>query len=121
MERAITPHEAAVVVWLLDHAPVGDVTSYRRLPLEGLRVFEGCDCGCFSLDFQPHRQGWRGARIIADGRAVYPDGQQADLILWGRDGEVVLLEVVDYDPRVPHRFPEISDLRNFVGSQRELS
>ncbi len=120
MERTVTALEAAVVAWLLEHAPVGDVTPYRRQPLHDSRVFEGCDCGCFSLDFQPHRQGWVGACIVADARAVYPDGQQADLILWGRDGEIVLLDVVDYDPRAPHRFPEISNLRNFVGPQRKL-
>jgi hypothetical protein len=34
---------------------------------------------------------------------------QANLILWGRDGEIVLLEVCEGDP-VADRVPEIADL-----------
>ena len=113
MERTVTPNEAAVVGWLLDHAPVGDVTAYRLQPVEGLRVVGGCECGCSSLDFQPNA--WGGATIIADAWAVYSDGQQAGLILWGRAGEIVLLEVYDCDPGASHRFPQIANLRNCVG------
>ncbi len=107
-DRQIAPHEAAVIGWLLDNAPVGDVTAYRIQTVEELRVIKRCDCGCFSLDFQPNA--WGGARIIADSWVVYSDGQRADLILWEREGKIVLLEIVDYDPRLPHRFPEISNL-----------
>jgi hypothetical protein len=111
MDRAITPNEAAVVQWLLDRAPVGDVAAYRSRPVEDLRVVGGCGCGCSSLDFQPEGSG--KAAIIADARAVYPDGQQAGLILWGRDGEVVQLEIYDCDPDASRRFPELTDLRTF--------
>jgi hypothetical protein len=114
MERTVTPHEAAVLTWLLDNAPKGDVSAYRIQPVEELRVLEKtCNCGCSSMDFQPG--GWAGARIIADGLAVYPDGQQAGLILWGRDGNIVLLEVHDMHPNSSHRFPELADLRNYYG------
>jgi len=58
--------------------------------------------------------------MIADALAVYPDGQQANLILWGRDGEIVWLEVNDLDPRAPHRFPEIPDLRTWEQRGLEL-
>ena len=109
MDRAIAPNEASVVRWLLDHAPVGDLTAYRIHPVELLRVVKGCDCGCSSLDFQP--DAWGGAAIIADALAVYSDGQQAGLILWGRAGEIVLLEIYDCHPLASHRFPEISNLR----------
>jgi hypothetical protein len=85
--------------------------AYRLRPFEDLRVVGGCDCGCFSLDFAPNA--WSGAGIIADALIAYSDGQKTDLILWGREGEITSLEVVDYDPRVPHRFPEISDLRTW--------
>ena len=118
MERTVTAHEAAVVGWLLDNAPFDDVTPYRRQPLEALHVFEGCDCGCFSLHFQPRGRG--GIRMIADSLAVYPDGQQANLILWGHDGEIVWLEVNGFDPRAPHRFPEISNLRTWEQDGLEL-
>lgn len=88
---------------------MGDVASYQIQPLEELRVLKGCDCGCSSLDFQ--LDAWGGATIIADALAVYPDGKKAGLILWGRAGEIVLLEVHDWHPEASHRFPDISNLR----------
>lgn len=113
MDRAITPHEAAVVRWLLDQAPVGDVSPFRISPVEKLRVLKGCGCGCASLDFRENA--WGGAAIIADAFAFYPDGQRAGLILWGREGEIVLLEIYDCDPGASHRFPEIADLEHGWG------
>ena len=112
MERAIARNEVAVVRWLLDHAAVGDMAGYRLCPIEALRVLDGCNCGCTSLDFQPNS--WSGSSIIADGFAIYSDGQQAGLILWGRNGGIALLEVYDCDPNASHRFPNISDLRSFA-------
>lgn len=109
LDRLIAPNEASVVRWLLDNAAVGDVSDYRIHPIEDLHVHRGCDCGCSSLDFQPNA--WRGATVIADALAVYSDGWHAGLILWGRDGNIALLEVYDCDPNASHRFPEISDLR----------
>ena len=114
MDRAITRDEAAVVRWLLDHAPIGDVTTYRTHPVEELRVVKGCDCGCSSLNFQT--DGWSRADIIADALAVYADGQQAGLILWGREGELVLLEVYDCHPNASFRIPKISNLRDLGGN-----
>jgi hypothetical protein len=108
MDRAIATNEVSVVNWLLDHALV-DVTSYRVRPIEGLRVVGGCGCGCTSLDFKPPQQRGRAQRL-ADELAIYPDGQQAGLILWGQEGDIVLLEVYDFQPGSSHRFPDISDL-----------
>jgi hypothetical protein len=48
--------------------------------------------------------------MLADALAVYPDGQTAGLILWGRDGEIVSLEVYDCTPESSPRFPEMSNL-----------
>ena len=109
MDRAIAPNEVAVVEWLLHHAAVGDVSAYRDRPIERLRIVKGCACGCGSLDFQANA--WGGSQIIADASAVYSDGNRAGLILWGREGEIVLLEVHDWHPGASHRFPEISNLR----------
>jgi hypothetical protein len=81
MDRPISPNEVKVLNWLLDHALV-DVTPYRLHAVEGLRVVGGCSCGCASLYFEP--EGQRGFQMLADELAVYPDGQQAGLILWGR-------------------------------------
>ena len=117
MDRQISPHEAAVVEWLLDHAAMRDVTPYRTSAVRDLRVLKGCQCGCASLDFQP--QAWGGAQIIADAIARYEDGQEAGLILWGRNGEIVLLEVYDFHPGASHRFPQISELLRWENRGKE--
>lgn len=115
MDRAIKLDEVAVIRWLLDYAAVTDVTPYKSRPIEELRVLDkACQCGCSSLDFKP--QAWGQAEMIADAFAVYPDGQQAGLILWGKQGELVLLEVYDCHPGASSRFPEISNLNSFEDS-----
>ena len=115
-ERDITAHEAAIIEWLLDHAAMRDVTAYRAKAIPALRVVGGCDCGCASLDFLSKTSG--PATMLADAVAVYPDKKQAGLILWGRDGEIVMLEVYEMDP-VADRVPEIADLRRYEDLFRE--
>lgn len=109
MERPISPGEVQVVNWLLDHA-LDDVSQYRVHPVEELRVFGGCNCGCTSLYFEPEVG---KVQMLADELAVYPDGQQAGLILWGRDGKIVWLEIYDMEPKSSHRVPEVSNLRTW--------
>ena len=48
--------------------------------------------------------------MVADELAIYPDGQQAGLILWGRDGKIDWLEVYDFHPQSSHRVPDVSYL-----------
>ncbi len=109
MDRAIKPDEVKVISWLLDHALV-DVAAYRLRPLEELRVVGGCPCGCATLDFKPASQIAGNKQMLADELAIYPDGLQAGLILWGREGEIVSLEVYDSEPGSSHRFPDVSNL-----------
>ena len=106
MNRAISPSEVKVVQWLLDHALI-DVTAYRLHPVEELRVVRECGCGCASLYFSATLG---DAQRLADELAMYPDGQRAGLMLWGRDGEIVLLEVYDFEPDSSHRVPDVSNL-----------
>lgn len=106
MDRAIRPNEAKVVNWLLDHALL-DVTKYRLHPVEELRVIRECGCGCASLYFNSKLG---NLQRIADELAVYPDAQKAGLMLWGRDGEIVWLEVYDFEPESSHRVPDVSNL-----------
>jgi hypothetical protein len=111
-ERPLTTNEAAVLLWLLDHAPVRDVTDYRVRPLEDLRVVRICSCGCASLFLAPNTHPGH-PDMIADAMAVYPDGHQANLILWGQQGEITWLEVNDYAADDSHRVPEVANLRTY--------
>jgi hypothetical protein len=112
--RSISPHEAAIVEWLLDNAAVRDVSAYRAKPISSLHVVGGCDCGCSSLffadDHEDHRKGHPD--MLADALAVYPDKQKCGLILWGRGQEIVWLEVYEMN-LVADRVPEIADLQPF--------
>lgn len=49
-------------------------------------------------------------RRLADELAVYPDGQRAGLILWGREGEIGMLEVYDCQLGSSHPRPDVSNL-----------
>jgi hypothetical protein len=109
-ERDISAHEAAILGWLLDHAAMRDVTAYRTNPVTALQVVGGCDCGCSSLYFHSNTSG--PEVMLADAVAIYPDKQQAGLLLWGRDGMIVWLEVYEMHP-VANRVPEIADLRRW--------
>ena len=51
--------------------------------------------------------------MLADALAVYEDGQQAGLILWGKQGKITALEVYDLHPDASHRVPGIWNLRTF--------
>jgi hypothetical protein len=117
MDRPITESEAAIVHWLLSHTAIGDVSGYGETSISGLRVVGGCDCGCRSIDFVSDT---RGGELIADALAVYPDGQEAGLILWGRAGAITALEVYDHHPDSSHRMPEVANLRTFEDRGREL-
>jgi len=108
-ERPATPNEAAVVRWLLDHAPVGGVTAYLAKPTEELRVVGECNCGCASLFFTTGIH--PGYRMIADAWMAYPDGHKANLILWGQEGEIIWLEVDDYSADGSHRVPSVANLQ----------
>jgi hypothetical protein len=106
VDRPATSAEVAVVRWLIDNAPVGDIAAYREQTLDSLRVMGVCDCGCASLHFEPLRG---STTMIADAFVKYPDGARANLILWGREGKIAWLEINDY-PDGSHRTPAAEDL-----------
>jgi hypothetical protein len=118
MGRPIAPEEVVVVRWLLDNSTVPDMAAYRGVSPESLEVVGGCRCGCRSIDFDDDTA---GAEIIADALAVYPDGQEAGLLLWGRDGQLVGLEVYDNTPGASGRMPQLSNLRTWEARGRELA
>ena len=116
--RGIAPEEAIVVRWLLDNSNNPDVGRYRGISTQSLEVVGGCQCGCRSIDFAVDTA---AADIIADALAVYPDGQEAGLLLWGRNGQLVSLEVYDNTPGASERLPQLSNLRTWEERGRELA
>jgi hypothetical protein len=109
-DRPITPKEAAVVRWLLENAPMHDGAEFLQTDIERLHVVETCNCGCYSLIFAEEM---RGHYMIGDAMAVWPDGHQQNLMLWGCEGKVVWLEVWDQLPPDAYREPEVSALRTW--------
>ena len=109
--RPVTPEEVTILRWLLDNAGVGDVASYRSRNLDELQVVGACDCGCVSAFFESDPS--VRLEMIADAMAVYPDGEQSNLILWGRAGRIAWLEVCDVGPSSAHRMPTTANLRRW--------
>jgi hypothetical protein len=109
IERQVTTEEVAVLRWLLDNAGVGPFEKYRNQRLEELLVVGECECGCVSAFFESDSS--VRLEMIADANALYPDGEESDLILWGRAGRIAWLEVIDYRPDSAHRMPAIENLR----------
>ena len=107
-----------MVRWLLHNSDPTAVAAYRGVPVETLEVVGGCDCGCCSIDFSTNTA---DAEIITDALAVYPDGQEAELILWGRNGELVGLEIHDKTPGASERMPQLANLRTWEQRGRELA
>jgi hypothetical protein len=118
VDRQITPPEAAVVRWLLDNSYIPEVSAYTRISTQSLRVVGECTCGCRSIDFSADTA---GGSILSDALAVYPDAQEAELILWGRDGQIIALEVVDHTDGTLGRWPELSSLRTWKARGHELA
>jgi hypothetical protein len=89
IRRPVSPELLLVVRWMLDHARTQAGVDYSP-DLDKLEVIEEWDCNSF--DFEP---GGPHKVIIADARALWPDGAMAGLILWGQDGRVQGLETYE--------------------------
>jgi hypothetical protein len=91
-ERSLSPEEAVLVEWLVDHGR-RDAREYRS-QIPRLRVFSKCGCGCPTVDFAigPTRK-TGPSDIIADGEGKSPEGAAVGVILHVREGEISELEV----------------------------
>ena len=117
VDREIAPQEAAIVRWLLDNSYIPEAAPYRHVSADSLRVLGEWTC-CRSVDFT---HDIAGASIISDAPVVYPDGQEAVVMLWARDGQVIALEVVDHTEATAGRLPGLPDLRTWEQRGRELA
>jgi hypothetical protein len=71
-DRPLTPKEAQLTAWLLEHGTKEAHTFTSQLP--GARVISRCACGCASVDFSVN--GHRGK--VTDGMVVLSDHQWRD-------------------------------------------
>ena len=117
MNRPITPEEASVVQWLIEHPGPNEPVGTWPVRVEELRVVDGCDCGCRSIDFVPDKL---GSRPVRDALGTTADGRRNGLILWGTDGAIHSLEVYDLDPDASHELPKVGSLRTWEQRGNEL-
>jgi hypothetical protein len=110
--RSISEAELQVVRWLLQHARTPAGEEYSSSGLECLQVVGGCGCGCASLDFEPFGQS-SNAGIVADAIVRWPNGTQAGVMLWGKDGRITGLELYEMDFESAKRFPSVAELRTW--------
>jgi hypothetical protein len=119
-ERQIVPDEADVVRWLLANAANTDVSAYSAESLTNATVVSACTCGCASIDFSfgedaadVTRDDLRATEIIAEGFAVWPDGARAGVMLWGKRGRLLGIELYDLGSDAARRFPTVQVMRRW--------
>jgi hypothetical protein len=119
-ERQITSDELDVVRWLLVNAANKDVSEYSAESLQGAAVVVACPCGCASIDFSFGEDPAdvpvdvrRATDIVAEGFALWPDGTRAGVMLWGRRGQLLGIELYDLGADAARRFPTVQVLRRW--------
>ena len=107
-DRDLTPDEASLLRWLLEH---GKPEAREFIPrLDELRVVSRCHCGCPSINFVPDAPG--GMHILSD--YVYEDAEDHTIgvFAFSQHGSLAGIEVwsIAGDP-IPERVPDPSVLR----------
>jgi hypothetical protein len=114
--RPLTPEEAKLLRWVLEHGSE-DLLSY--LPqLKGMRCVRSCDCGCSSIRLEPlesaPRGSHRGERIIGDFLGITVRGDSIGVVVFQEEGRLAELEVYpfgDFESKSPDsNFPSIESL-----------
>lgn len=120
-ERTTSPDEVDVVRWLLANAANKDVSEYSAESLQGAAVVAACPCGCASIEFSfaedrdgvvGGRDALRGKDILAEGFALWSDRTRTGVILWGRKGRLVGVELYDMGGDL-RRFPTVEVMRRW--------
>lgn len=114
-DRPLTPGEASLVRWLLEH---GNSDAASFLPqLAHASVASRCGCGCASIDFvvagaTPPAGG--GMRILSDYQWQGSDGSLFGVFVFARNGQLAGMEVWSIDGRsAPITLPRLGQLRPF--------
>jgi hypothetical protein len=121
-ERRPTVEELDVVRWLLANAPMRDVSGYSAEHLADARVASSCTCGCASIRFvsdegggvvESGTTGLRSSAVLAEAFTHWPDGARAGVMLWGREGKLLSIELYELGSEASRRFPTVEVLRRW--------
>jgi hypothetical protein len=112
-DRPLTPHEASLVRWLLEHA--NPAAAGFLAQLDDARVVSRCYCGCASVDFSikgvipPVAN---GINILADYQWQSAAGYRFGVFVFARAGLLAGLDVWSEDGLAEaHSLPLIEQLR----------
>ena len=112
VNRRLTTDEAALVVWLLEHAAKGPQFHALVAAVANLRVVGEYEDG-ISVDFEPpDSPKTKDSTRIAIGHAKSSLGVDLDVSLYGSPNAVVSLVVYDWaEGSTPFTLPKPSELR----------
>jgi hypothetical protein len=91
--RVITTEEAEVLERALRRGAIAPVPDWALADVPLLEVVGVCTCGCRSI-YSAHES--RKDRRLADTWGRTADGKQIDVIVWGADGRVTCLDLIDH-------------------------
>jgi hypothetical protein len=91
--RPITSQEAEVLDLALRRGALAEVPESLLAEVPSLEVVGVCPCGCRSIYIA--RESAKERRL-ADTIGRTADGMQIDVMVWGAEGRVTCLDLVDY-------------------------
>ena len=95
-ERALSSAETAVLESALRQSALVQVNDTMLSTLSALRVVGICACGCKSVYFEPIA---KEDTLLADTWGTAPGGGHLGIMVWGREGRVTALDIVDYESK----------------------
>lgn len=98
-DRPLSPHEAELTSWLLEHGSPQSAAHLAELP--HALVIARCPCGCASVDFAiaGHEAPLStGLEVLADYTWRDTEGREAGIFVFARGGQLAGLEVYTLHP-----------------------
>jgi hypothetical protein len=92
-ERPISEHEAKVLELALRRGAETSIPDSIFADVTSLRVIGECACGCRSVYFSPES---RKDVVLANTTGKTADGKQIDVMVWGAEGRLTSLDLVDH-------------------------
>jgi len=112
--RPLTPHERALLAWLLEHGTPEAKTYLSQLP--HVTVISRCPCGCPTINLAVNRQTSTApiessTRILADFSATSPEGIPLGLLVFARADLLDTLELYSCSGENLFTLPSLAAIR----------